>query len=84
MPSVGVTHNNTPIPPRVEFRDPLTFSWVAPAAGIGPVVFRYSMVQVVTTWWANDVSAVVQEAPGEVYTYLCACMTRDIIALLNY
>ena len=65
-PSVGVTHNNPD--PRVEFSDPLSFSWVAPAAGTGPILFRYSVVQMQPIWWANDVSAVVQEAPSAATT----------------
>ena len=67
-PSVGVTHSNGP-EPRVEFSDPLTFEWVAPAAGTGPILFRFSVVQVQPTWWADDASAVVQEAPGEVHMH---------------
>ena len=71
-PAVGVTHSNA-VTPRVEFPY-LTFYWVAPAAGTGSILFRYSMVQVQATWWADDVSGTVQEqvAAGEVHcTYVC-------------
>ena len=63
--TVGVTHDNMP---RVEFTT-LTFEWVAPAEGTGPIWFRYSVVQVQATWWADDVSGTVQEqvAAGEVH-----------------
>ena len=71
-PAAGVTHRNTDTP-REEFST-LTFYWVAPEAGTGPILFRYSMVQVQATWWADDVSGTVQEqvAAGEVHcTYVC-------------
>ena len=57
-PTVGVTHNN---PLRIDQSGPLTFMWTAPAAGTGPIWFRYTIVQNVSTWWADDSSAIVQE-----------------------
>ena len=63
-PAVGVTHDNA-VMPRVEFPY-LTFEWVAPAEGTGPIWFRYSVVQQFNTWWANDVSVAVQELGGEI------------------
>jgi hypothetical protein len=65
-PTVGVTHNNPT--PRVEFTY-LTFYWVAPAAGTGPIWFRYSVVQTQPTWWANDPSGIVQEGEIQCTTY---------------
>ena len=62
-PTAGVTHNN---PLRIDQPGPLTFTWTAPAAGTGPIWFRYTIVQNVSTWWADDSSAIVQE--GEPYS----------------
>lgn len=56
--SAGVTHSNSQ---RVDISGSLNFTWTAPAAGTGPIQFRYTVVQNVSTWWASDVSAVVQE-----------------------
>ena len=57
-PTVGVTHNNSL---RIDQPGPLNFTWTAPAAGTGPIWFRYTIVQNVSTWWADDSSAIVQE-----------------------
>ena len=57
-PEVGVTHNN---PDRMDQTGPFTFTWTAPAAGTGPIWFRYTIVQNVSIWWADDSSAIVQE-----------------------
>ena len=62
--AIGVTHSNAQMP-RAEFST-LTFEWTAPAEGTGPILFRYSVVQIQRTWWANDVSGIVQELGGEV------------------
>ena len=59
--TVGVTHSNSQ---RVDISVPLNFTWTAPAAGTGSIQFRYTVVQNVSTWWASDVSAVVQECEG--------------------
>ena len=63
-PSVGVTHNNGA---RMALSGPFTFQWTAPANGTGPVWFRYTIVQTIPDWWANDPSAVVQEGKKLVY-----------------
>ena len=57
-PEVGVTHNN---PDRLDQTGPFTFTWTAPPAGTGPIWFRYTIMQNVSTWWADDSSAIVQE-----------------------
>ena len=75
-PAVGVTHNN-PLVPRVEFSY-LTFEWVAPAEGTGPIWFRYSVVQDFVIWWADDVSGTVQELGGEVQISMYVCKTLCI------
>ena len=85
-PAAGVTHRNTDTP-RVEFSY-LTFYWVAPAAGTGPILFRYSMVQIQATWWADDVSGTVQEqvAAGEVHCirmYICMILRVAITGIKN-
>ena len=60
--NVGVTHNNPgPAAMRIDNPGPLTFTWTAPAAGTGPIWFRYTIMQNVSTWWADDSSAIVQE-----------------------
>ena len=56
--NVGVTHLN---PNRIDQPGPLTFTWTAPAAGTGPIWFRYTIMQNVSVWWADDSSAIVQE-----------------------
>ena len=63
---VGVTHNN---PNRIDQPGPFTFQWTAPAAGTGPIWFRYTIMQNVSTWWADDSSAIVQEGGMT----LCVC-----------
>ena len=61
-PTVGVTHNNPgPANMRIDNPGPLTFTWTAPAANTGPIWFRYTIMQNVSTWWADDSSAIVQE-----------------------
>ena len=78
-PAVGVTHSNAVLP-RVEFSY-LTFYWVAPVEGTGPIWFRYSVVQNFVIWWANDVSGTVQELGGEFKSGTVAmyvCMTLCI------
>ena len=55
-PEVGVTHSNN-----TDRTGPLIFTWTAPATGTGPIWFRYTIVQNVLTWWADDSSAIVQE-----------------------
>ena len=57
-PSVGVTHSNGG---RLDLSGPFSFQWTAPAAGTGPVWFRYTIVETAQVWWADDASAVVQE-----------------------
>jgi hypothetical protein len=64
--TVGVTHSNSQ---RVDIGVPLNFTWTAPAAGTGPIQFRYTVVQNVSTWWAADVSAVVQECKDMILLY---------------
>jgi hypothetical protein len=60
--NVGVTHNNPgPAENRTDEPGPLSFTWTAPAAGTGPIWFRYTIMQDVATWWADDSSAIVQE-----------------------
>ena len=60
--NVGVTHNNPgPAAMRIDNPGPFTFTWTAPAAGTGPIWFRYTIMQNVSTWWADDSSAIVQE-----------------------
>lgn len=56
--SVGVTHNNSP---RMALSGPFTFQWTAPPAGTGSVEFRFTIVQTIPVWWANDPSAALQE-----------------------
>ena len=56
--NIGVTHIN---PDRIDQPGPLTFTWTAPAAGTGPIWFRYTIMQNVSIWWADDSSAIVQE-----------------------
>ena len=62
--SVGVTHSNSA---RIDVGVPLNFTWTAPTAGTGPIQFRYTVVQNISTWWAGDVSAVVQECKERVF-----------------
>lgn len=58
----GVTHLNPgPAGMRRDESGPFTFQWTAPAAGNGPIWFRYAIMQNVSTWWADDSSAIVQE-----------------------
>lgn len=65
--SVGVTHNNQALP-RMDLAGPLTFQWTAPAVGTGPVQFHYTIVQTAMVWWANDISAALQEGPARKHT----------------
>ena len=75
-PEVGVTHSNN-----TDRTGPLTFTWTAPAAGTGPIWFRYTIVQNVLTWWADDSSAIVQEGEKELHSITNAytCVDHKLI-----
>ena len=74
-PTVGVTHNNGGT---ANLAGPFTFQWTAPAAGTGPIWFRYTIVQSRTVWWANDPSASVQEGKSETNTIAVSYSTPYI------
>jgi hypothetical protein len=56
---------------RIDIGLPLNFTWTAPAAGTGAIQFQYTVVQARNTWWAANVSAVVQECKDMTYCYVC-------------
>ena len=69
--NVGVTHNNPgPAATRIDNPGPLSFTWTAPPAGTGPIWFRYTIMQNVSTWWADDFSAIVPEGKRILLSYV--------------
>ena len=55
--NLGVTHINR------NDKTTVSFTWTAPAAGTGEVEFRFSVVMVQQTYWANQLA--MQEGPSD-------------------
>ncbi|XP_064406783.1 defense protein l(2)34Fc-like [Halichondria panicea] len=65
----GITHNS-----RVD-KDAMYFTWTAPMGYTGSIRFGFAIVQTRNTYWANQRTGVVQQAPGSSATGLTASVT---------
>ena len=67
---LGVTHIN-----RNE-KTTVSFNWTAPAAGTGEVEFRFSVVMVRQTYWANQLA--MQGKCRRSSRHICCTPTWDL------